>query len=313
MITKDKIFDAAHQKGGYSKLGTHHAAFEDGGNWVLDNMQYPWEVKSYDDGSKVFFTSDTHFWHDAVIGFSNRPFDNVVNMNEALITLWNETVGPDDVIYHLGDFCFCGQEKFTDIITKLNGRKYLILGNHDIKNIKKSWTQYFENIAMMAQIKVEGQPIYLSHFPLYTWGGLYREHPVWNLYGHVHTKRGRILNRDAWVHPNTYQYDVGVDNNNCCPVSFNEIKAKICSAKKEENSLEVFISKIRIAANKRILKHPELRLGQAVFNVVWEAYPLCARKLDGSDIDCFYNDKKINDFITAVYNCLSESERNFIL
>lgn len=231
MITKEDVFKAAHQECGYSKLGTPHVAFEDGGNWVLDNIQYPWEIKEYDDGSKVFFTSDTHFWHDNVINFSHRPFDNIENMNEALITLWNETVSSDDVVYHLGDFCFCGQEKFTNLITKLNGKKFLILGNHDLKNIKRSWTEYFENIAMMAQIKVEGQPVYLSHFPFYTWGGLYREHPVWNFYGHVHTENGNIPNRDAWISPNIYQYDVGVDNNNYCPVSFREIKEKI-NAKK---------------------------------------------------------------------------------
>jgi calcineurin-like phosphoesterase family protein len=306
MVTKDKIFNAAHQKGSYAKNSTHHVAFEDGGKWVLDNMQYPWEIKSYNDGSKVFFTSDTHFWHEHVINFSKRPFNSIEEMNEALITLWNETVGSDDVIYHLGDFGFCGQEKFTDIISRLNGKKYLILGNHDIKNIKKSWTEHFENIAMMAQIKVEGQLVYLSHFPLYTWGGLYRKDPIWHFYGHVHTKDGIITNRDAWLKPNRYQYDVGVDNNNYCPVSFNEIKAKIDPPKKEDNSLEQFKSNVMLAANDLKAQYPEFRLGQSVFIVVNRSFVHCAKELTATNADCFYDDKKINAFIHATYDYLTK-------
>lgn len=312
MVTKDKIFNAAHRNGSYAKHSTHHVAFEDGGNWVLNNIQYPWEIKSYNDGSKVFFTSDTHFWHGHVINFSHRPFNNIEEMNEALITLWNETVGPDDVIYHLGDFGFCGQEKFTDIITRLNGKKYLILGNHDIKNIKKSWAEHFENIAMMAQINVEGQPIYLSHFPFYTWGGLYKENPIWHFYGHVHTKNGVITNRDSWLQPNRYQYDVGVDNNNYVPVSFNEIKAKICP-KKKDDSLERFKSDIMLAANECKARHPELRLGQSVFILVNRSFFKCATELTGTNADCFYDDSKIDVFINAVYDYLTKHNISKVL
>ena len=62
----------------------------------------------YEDGSNIFFTSDTHFHHDNIIRFCNRPFKDVYHMDEELIKRWNEKVGPDDIIYHLGDFAWGG-------------------------------------------------------------------------------------------------------------------------------------------------------------------------------------------------------------
>ena len=50
------------------------------------------------DGSKVFFTSDTHFYHGNIIRFCNRPFKDVEMMNETIISNWNNTVGQDDIV-----------------------------------------------------------------------------------------------------------------------------------------------------------------------------------------------------------------------
>ena len=55
------------------------------------------------DGSKVFFTSDTHFYHGNIIRFCNRPFKDVEMMNETIIANWNNTIGQDDIVFHLGD------------------------------------------------------------------------------------------------------------------------------------------------------------------------------------------------------------------
>ena len=60
------------------------------------------------DGNKVFFTSDTHFYHGNIIRFCNRPFKSVEMMNETIISNWNNTVGQDDIVFHLGDFCLGG-------------------------------------------------------------------------------------------------------------------------------------------------------------------------------------------------------------
>ena len=74
------------------------------------------------DGSKVYFTSDTHFYHSNIIGFCKRPFKNVEDMNETLIENWNRVVGQDDIVFHLGDFCMGGSHEWTKILNRLNGK-----------------------------------------------------------------------------------------------------------------------------------------------------------------------------------------------
>src|ERR1035437_10371795 len=81
---------------------------------------------------KTFFTSDTHFNHDNVIQYCGRPFASVDEMNREMIARWNSTVGPDDTVYHLGDFALGKFAEAAPILRRLNGaRKILVLGNHD--------------------------------------------------------------------------------------------------------------------------------------------------------------------------------------
>src|SRR4051812_42588376 len=78
-----------------------------------------------------WFTSDTHYHHKNIIKYSNRPFANVQEMNEAIINNFNSVVKPGDLVYHLGDFGFCTIDQADQILSRLNGRKYFIWGNHD--------------------------------------------------------------------------------------------------------------------------------------------------------------------------------------
>jgi calcineurin-like phosphoesterase family protein len=175
------------------------------------------------DGDKVFFTSDTHFYHSNIINFCGRPFKSVEVMNETLIANWNSVVGPDDIIFHLGDFCLGGSAEWTNILNRLNGKIYLIVGNHDIKNLKQGYYSHFEHIAMQMHIEVGKQKIYLNHCPFLCYGGAYRD--TWQLFGHVHTSKqntGIDAPRLHMLLPT--QYDVGVDNNNFTPVSFEQVR-----------------------------------------------------------------------------------------
>ncbi len=81
----------------------------------------------------IFVTSNTHFNHKNIIKYCHRPFKDVEEMNEAIISNWNNSVTNDDIIYHLGDFCFGAKEELKQIFNRLNGQKYLIMGNHDKK------------------------------------------------------------------------------------------------------------------------------------------------------------------------------------
>ena len=182
-----------------------------------------WKFES----DKVWFTSDTHFGHDNIIKYCNRPFRDVREMNEELIRRWNETVPEDGVVFHLGDFGYGGSKEWADIHRRLNGKIYLILGNHDLKNIRQGYMTAFVHVTQQMTIRIGGQSIYLNHNPFLCYGGSYKD--VWQLFGHVHSgpNSDTGLDHPRLQHLFPLQYDVGVDNNDFRPISFAEVKAKI--------------------------------------------------------------------------------------
>ena len=175
------------------------------------------------DGRNVFFTSDTHFYHTNIIEFCKRPFMDIEDMNETLIANWNKAVGTDDIVFHLGDFCLGVSGKWNRLLDKLNGKIYLILGNHDLRNFRKSYAGRFESVAMQMNIEVGNQKICLNHYPFLCYEVSYDY--TWQLFGHVHTSKyntGKDAPRLRMLFPT--QYDVGVDNNDFTSVSFAQVK-----------------------------------------------------------------------------------------
>ena len=178
--------------------------------------------------NNIFFTSDTHFNHSNIIKYCNRPFNNPDEMNEALINNWNSVVKENDIVFHLGDFMFGNINRFWEFRSRLNGKIYLIHGNHDYELMNKGNIEDgFELITSQLNIVVDAQKIYLNHFPLLTFNGTYKEKPVWQLFGHVHSNKehpqtSADIKRLDYLMPN--QYDVGVDNNHYTPISFEEVK-----------------------------------------------------------------------------------------
>jgi len=79
----------------------------------------------------IFFTADLHFYHENVIKHAQRPFANATEMNETLIRNWNQTVSSADEVYILGDVTMKGAEQAARVLSRLNGHKHLIRGNHD--------------------------------------------------------------------------------------------------------------------------------------------------------------------------------------
>jgi calcineurin-like phosphoesterase family protein len=170
----------------------------------------------------VWFTADLHFGHANIIEYSRRPFRDVVAMDKALVTRWNETVAPDDTVWVLGDVALGQIELSLAHVARLAGRKRLLAGNHD-----RCWAGHGRRAEGWAEqylqagfdeihhgevvLSLEGTQVLACHFP-------YRgdshdldryvaarpvDHGLWLLHGHVHERwrqRGRMLNVgvDAW-------------------------------------------------------------------------------------------------------------------
>lgn len=79
----------------------------------------------------IYFIADTHFWHRNIIEYEKRPFQSAEEMNEAMIRNWNAVVKAGDTVVHGGDFALCKKMEAKIIAEQLNGRKFLVLGNHD--------------------------------------------------------------------------------------------------------------------------------------------------------------------------------------
>lgn len=185
-----------------------------------------------DEAKRVFFSSDHHFWHKNILKYCERPFETIEEMNETLIRNWNERVTDDDIVFHLGDFCFGGVEKWQNIRAQLNGRIVIILGNHDRASLKTAGAtekvyKLFSEVSNQVIVSVGKRNIILNHSPLLCYGGTH-DNRVYQLYGHVHLRKG-ITDGDTSRIAMTYpcQYDVGVDLNGFRPINYEEVEQKI--------------------------------------------------------------------------------------
>lgn len=176
---------------------------------------------------KIFFTSDTHFGHDNIIKFCARPFENVEEMDKVLIENWNKTIPKDGLVYHLGDFAWKTIAYWERIREQLNGEIILIYGNHDERFLcNERMHKLFKEVTPQKKVWFGKTCIYMNHYPFLCFGGAWKgEDAVWQLFGHVHTSplTDKGLDQQRMQYLFTTQYDVGVDNNNFTPVSFEQL------------------------------------------------------------------------------------------
>ena len=164
----------------------------------------------------IFLTSDTHFGHDREFLWGPRGFTNSQEHDEAIIKNWNEVVGPDDIVYHLGDLMLGDNTHGIECVKRLNGHIKLIRGNHDTD---ARWKLYetlpnVELIGWAEVIKYKKYNFYLSHHPTLT-SNLekaphLRMHLI-NLYGHTH-QMGKFY-QDM-----PFMFHVGLDSNDNRPI-----------------------------------------------------------------------------------------------
>jgi calcineurin-like phosphoesterase family protein len=158
----------------------------------------------------IYFTADQHFNHYKIIEYCKRPFQNVQEMNDALVSNWNSVVNSRDLVFILGDFAMRNAD---DYAIQLNGTKVFLCGNHD-----KRWViSALRIISGCTRIFMQHSP-YLKEVP----------EPIdLILCGHVH---------DKWImqHWNKIpMINVGVDVWNYKPVSLSTIKNYALTLPKE--------------------------------------------------------------------------------
>lgn len=140
--------------------------------------------------SKTWVTADPHFGHANICKFTNydgtkvRPWDEVGEMDRALIENWNSVVSENDRVYLLGDVCFSAN-KMNEYIPQLKGRICLVPGNHEPPKMKK-YFDVFDDVR--GYVQRDGW--IMSHIPI---------HPdcmgrwKYNIHGHLH---GNVIKDD---------------------------------------------------------------------------------------------------------------------
>lgn len=132
---------------------------------------------------KRFVIADTHFGHSNIIEYENRPFNDVFEMNDQLTKLWNDTVGNGDLVYVLGDFTLARSlDLIRSLVNSLNGRKILIMGNHDTRKPKDYIECGFETATRKPMMVEPG--VILMHEPFED-AGLIAMNYIY-FFGHVH-------------------------------------------------------------------------------------------------------------------------------
>ena len=150
-----------------------------------------------------YYIADSHFFHGALnTKMDRRGFESVEAMNEYMLRQWNRKVRKNDEVVILGDLSWGKAEETNELLERLNGRLYLIQGNHDrfLKN-KDYNAGRFVWIKPYEELQDNKRKVILCHYPIMCYNGQYRvdengNPKVYMLYGHVHdTQDQRLLER----------------------------------------------------------------------------------------------------------------------
>jgi calcineurin-like phosphoesterase family protein len=189
--------------------------------------------------NNLFFWSDPHFYHKPVIDFCERPFTDLTAMHEAFISNYNRVVEPNDTCIWVGDCFFCGSQKALEIMSRLNGKKILVTGNHD-SNRQTMLNSGFDFVCEKLILKIAEQEVLISHYP-------YKYSKWYNFFSKTILRRKmprymdrRPENNGGWlIHGHTHEpsklqgkmIHVGVDAWDFTPVSVSTIESIILTRK----------------------------------------------------------------------------------
>ncbi len=171
-----------------------------------------------------YYISDLHLRDQAIFDKCHRPFEDLEDMERAIIENWNSKVKDEDEVYVLGDIA---NEKIStiEVYRMLKGRKHLIIGNHDhviLDEIRKS--DIFLDMKFIDVIMDLDYKVCLCHYPLMDWMEFNRNGYL--VYGHVHNKtekNGHAYKEIKEYYADKPAYNCGVDVNDFAPVSLKEM------------------------------------------------------------------------------------------
>jgi calcineurin-like phosphoesterase family protein len=188
----------------------------------------------------IFFTSDFHLFHNNVLKFDNRPFEDVHEMHIAIEERWNEVVTENDIVIYLGDLSFARRDDINyvhGIMHSLNGVIHYVMGNHDkLEDIKKIGV--FESIQDYLEVRITHMgedPDHIGalkrietlfccmHYPIYSWNK--KHHGSYMVHGHCHGNMHH--GEDASFYIGRRAIDVGCNIHNYTPVSYLDIMEKL--------------------------------------------------------------------------------------
>lgn len=171
---------------------------------------------------KIFYSADLHLGHYNIIKHSNRPFRSVEEMDKKLIENHNSVVSNDDDVYFIGDLCYKSNDPIK-YLKQLNGKKHLIIGNHDGSITKNPVARkMFVEIEHYKEILDNNRRVILFHYPIAEWNGYFRK--SYHIYGHVHNNFENPV--FAYMDSLNNCFNAGVDLNNFMPMTLDDFIKK---------------------------------------------------------------------------------------
>ena len=137
----------------------------------------------------TWITSDLHFGHANIMKFCPKTrarFNGDVNkMNEMMVREWNTFIQPEDLVYILGDVAFLPAAKAVELVSRCNGSKVLVAGNHDRKLLQsEEFRDLFVSIHDYLDLRYDGHKIVMFHYPIAEWDQVHKG--SLHFHGHLH-------------------------------------------------------------------------------------------------------------------------------
>ena len=172
----------------------------------------------------LWFSADWHYLSKNIISHCNRPFNSMEEMDEILVSNFNSKVAKGDMVYLLGDMCW-GHNNYENFFKRLNGQKIIILGNHDNEQCYRKLliNHTIAGLYHVKNITIDNNYVWLSHYCHRVWNRSF--HESFHLFGHSHST----------LKTNNRSMDVGVDNCNFFPISWEEIYEQLKTKSNREN------------------------------------------------------------------------------